>query len=136
MKRKFMLLSMIAGLFFVSCKKEIANPETTAPLSELTSRQSNQLRTDFAKVLARAITNPHVQTLIKNEALKQFNNDYDVLFQLVKDKDIEPGVTFIDYLASSGLTEEMRIGIDRSLPLLTIFVPELPHFSVEKWNTG
>jgi hypothetical protein len=125
---------MIASLLFVSCKKEAVTPETPFTTSQPTSQQLNQLRTDFAKILARAIANPQVKSLIKEESLKQFNNDYDVLFQMIKDKEVQPGITFTDQLSSLGLTEQMRTAIDNSLPLLTIFVPDLPHFSADKWN--
>jgi hypothetical protein len=135
MKRKFLVLSLIAGLLITSCKKEITN-QTPTPTPDLTSQQTNQLRTDFGKILAKAVANPQVQTLIKEESLKQFDNDYDVLFQLIKDKEIQPGVTLMNHLSSLGLTETMRNDIDNALPLLTIFVPNLSHFSAEKWNTS
>ena len=38
------------------------------------------------------------RNLIKNEALKMIDNDYDVLYQLVKDEMLEDNITFEQYI--------------------------------------
>jgi hypothetical protein len=135
MKKTLFLLPMVAGLLFFSCKKEAAVIEPPA-VQELSSSKPDQLRTDFAKVLAKAIADQHVRELIKTEALKQFDNDYDVLLQLVKDKELRPGRTFASYLSSLAASEDLITNLPETLPLLTILVPQLPAFSAAQWNTN
>jgi len=35
-----------------------------------------------------------LRNLIKNESLKMFDNDYDVLYQMIKDEKLENNLTF------------------------------------------
>lgn len=72
----------------------------------------------------------------KEEALKQIDFDYDVLYCLIKDKQLKNGVTLEEYLEKYLTSDELKC-IHKQLPTLTLFVPTLPEnsFSVHSWNT-
>lgn len=80
--------------------------------------------------------NEEVRSLIKEEALKQIDFDYDVLYCLIKDKQLKNGVTLEEYLEKYLTSDELKC-IHKQLPTLTLFVPTLPEnsFSVHSWNT-
>lgn len=118
-----------------SCDK---NDIVTTPQVTVKAKVSkDQLKRQFALAFARVISeNKDIRDIIKEEAIKKIDYDYDVLYQLVrgrKDKDnhtIEENI--LKYLSADSLSL-----IIHSLPTLTIFVPELPEeaFSAEIWNT-
>lgn len=87
----------------------------------------------FAKVLAE---NKDVRDIIKKEAIKKIDFDYDVLYTMIKDQTIQTGKTIeesmLDYISIDTLNT-----IIQKMPTLTIFVPELPEhiFSAETWET-
>ena len=57
------------------------------------------LKKDFAKALSKVFNESLMaRNLIKNEALKMIDNDYDVLYQLVKDEMLEDNITFEQYI--------------------------------------
>lgn len=85
-----------------------------------------------------------MRDFIKAEALKQINKDYDVVYHAVKNKPVTPvalkgasGSTLHDLLLPYFESEAQLQEIESSLPLLTIFVPDLQEesFSAERWNT-
>jgi hypothetical protein len=125
-------------LCLISCKKELDNvTKTNIPaVQELSTAKLDQNRTEFAKIFAKAIADKDVKKLIKAEAAKQFNQDYDVLFQLVKDNEIRPGLSLYNYLASFAASREAFDDLIESLPLLTIFVPNFSHFSASKGDVS
>ena len=69
------------------------------------------------------------RNLIKNEALKMIDNDYDVLYQLVKDEMLEDNITFEQYIGKY-IEMDKLLSINEKFPTLTIFVPELPKNSL------
>lgn len=120
--------------------------------------ENGQLKLKFAESLANAlVANKDLRRLVKEEALKKFNKDYDVMYHLVKNKSLTPndyygksiGKTDKSVLSKSSQATTFRqallpffkneaelIEIEQKLPLLTIFVPELPlgYFSAETWD--
>lgn len=74
--------------------------------------------------------------IVKDEALRKINYDYDVLYLLIKDREIENGKSFEDALSEFISIDTLKF-IEQYYPTLTIFVPTLPngYFSAEKWNT-
>ena len=94
------------------------------------------LRSEFSLALAKVFAeSKDVRELIKKEALKQFDYDYDVLYMLVKDKKIGNNKTLEELLLKYMNKENLLILI-QEIPTLTIFVPSLPEesFSAEKWD--
>ena len=95
------------------------------------------LKQKFSSALVKVLgQNEEVRSLIKEEALKQIDFDYDVLYCLIKDKQLKNGVTLEEYLEKYLTSDELKC-IHKQLPTLTLFVPTLPEnsFSVHSWNT-
>jgi len=132
--KKLMKVTALSLLFgIVSCKKEkssLENENKITPLSEKV-----QLQTSFAKILAKAVkSDENLRIFIKEQSLKQFDNDYDILYQLVKDVEIN-GQSFHEKLLKYSTPQELE-QIENKLPLLTIFVPTVPNFNPNIWNTA
>lgn len=77
-----------------------------------------------------------LREIIKREALKMFNKDYDVLYYLIKDMRIEGGKTVDDLISKHIGGKDILDKVLLENPTLTIFVPELPmeSFSAERWD--
>jgi hypothetical protein len=130
------LLTLCSILPFNACKKETTREQfTTTPA--LRVDPDDAYRVAFAKTLAKAVqAEPALRNFIKAEATKQFDRDYDILFQAVKDTRIE-GHTIQEILAQYADDPEAFETACEKLPLLTIFMPTLPNgFSADNWNTG
>lgn len=87
---------------------------------------------ELAKVMAKAVKNPEIRKLIKTEAIKKFDNDYDVLLQYVKDTRLSSGKTLLEAIADYADDKGKLRSIANELPLLTFFVPD--YYSAEKWT--
>jgi hypothetical protein len=155
MKRFSITLFALATILFTSCNDDYLdnnNPnlsEQTKSIDKLNLSQTEKLRLDFGRAFALAIKeNPELRKFIKEEAQKKFNKDYDVMYHLVKNKPLSG-----QYYRSSNNTtstyntlrslllnyfenESELVQIENQLPLLTVFVPELPEssFSAETWD--
>jgi hypothetical protein len=134
MKRYFLLL----GLSLAACSE---GPSGTEPAPSIASsaakERRDELKTAFGKALATALSDsPSLRKLIRDEALVMFNKDYDVLYHLIKDRPLSDGRTVRELLLGYFESEEQLAAIEREVPLLTIFVPELPmnSFSARTWN--
>jgi hypothetical protein len=129
-----------AGLMLFSCETNyIQRPDTQVPQTMAEATQADKLRHTFAHGLAKALhTSPEMRAFIKAEALKMFNDDYDVPYHLVKNEKLSSGKTLRETLAPHFDHPETLATIELSLPLLTLFVPALPEgsFSAETWNTA
>lgn len=80
---------------------------------------------EFAIVLSKVVyDNQDVRTFLKNEAIKQFDNNYDILYCLVKDSQIGES-TFRELLVSNS-SEDLISEIEENVPLLNIVVPPMP----------
>ncbi len=134
-KPMFALALFCASLtIFSSCKKQ--SLEKDLPTQTKARSEQTQLEASFAKILVQALkSDPDLRAFIKEEALKQFDNDYDVLYQLVRDKEINKGETLRTKLLKF-TTEAELLKIENHLPTLTLFVPTLPNFNPETWNTA
>lgn len=98
--KKFFII--FASMFFMfACTQEEdnllpANDKTVVETSELTTAEA-QIR--FAKLLSKAASSSvEVRKFLKNEATKQFDNDYDVFYPMVKNKIVTDGKSFRDIL--------------------------------------
>lgn len=140
MKNLLFAITLIAFncLILFSCKRE----ELTSPLtpkstneSAAKEKESKALRR-FSEILSHAVySNADLRGFIKAEALKEFDNDYDVFYPFVKDKIVSGNKTFRDVLTGYTKDPQELLEIEASLPLLNIYVPELPSgFSADKWD--
>lgn len=155
-------ISLLLVLFLVSLAQSCSNEtferdnyETqneiydneSKTIESLDLNQADKLKLKFGKAIALAIKeNQDLRRFIKIEALKKFNKDYDVLYHAVKDQPLNYRLK-ANAKNSSVLTLSRLLGnyfedkdelaqIEQQLPLLTIFVPELPEnsFSAETWE--
>jgi hypothetical protein len=134
MQKMNLLALVLLVLLFASCKKDNRSDLSQHSSEETNFLSSDDLKVEFAKTLGKAMAEPGVRSLLKEEALKKFDNDCDVLFQLVKDKEVKPGITFLQYLNSLSSTQDAFSNLAEDAPLLTILVPHLSVFSAAKWN--
>jgi hypothetical protein len=123
MRTSATIISLVFLLTFDSCNQHASEPEPT----EIGSYK------DVAFIIAKAMKDPAVQQLIKDEALLQFDFDHDVLIQPTLNKKVGPGVTFLDALKNSANEIDIEATL-RLYPTLSLFVPTLDDFSAEKWG--
>jgi hypothetical protein len=116
-----------------------ALPEKISAVDEIymSDPDANLLRS-FGKALYESLNeSPMLRKVIKIKALEQFNKDYDVLYQLIKNEKVENGLSVRKLLLKHFESEETLAQIEAKHPTLTFFVPKLPEnsFSAEIWNT-
>lgn len=138
MMKNFVLVFLVY-LSVASCNESLNDiDKNVVPATFLEQSESNLiLKQKFSSALVKVLgQNEEVRSLIKEEALKQIDFDYDVLYCLIKDKQLKNGVTLEEYLEKYLTSDELKC-IHKQLPTLTLFVPTLPEnsFSVHSWNT-
>ena len=123
------LLAVVLFGGVAACQKEnVCLTEDERVVMEA-KRNAEVLLTDFAEVLSKATyARREVREFLREEALKQFDRNYDVLYALARDKKVGDE-TFRDILVAYSSEEEMD-RIEAGLPLLNIFVPEISCFSI------
>ncbi|MCM1150542.1 MAG: hypothetical protein NC209_08270 [Alistipes sp.] len=130
---KSILLAACAATLFgmAACQKE-EPAENNRPTSESVSK-NEALLSVFAEALSKATYNREdVREFLKEEAVKQFDKNYDVLYALVKDKEIG-GSTFRDILVEYS-SEAKIAAIEENIPLLNILVPKIAIFGIAAEN--
>ena len=138
MMKNFVLVVLLY-LSVASCNESLNDiDKNVVSATFLEQSESNLiLKQKFSSALVKVLgQNEEVRSLIKEEALKQIDFDYDVLYCLIKDKQLKNGVTLEEYLEKYLTSDELKC-IHKQLPTLTLFVPTLPEnsFSVHSWNT-
>lgn len=131
------ILIILILLVVVSCSNDKYDIVDSSSLnSEDNIENVNYLKNRFSFALAQVLfENEDVRALIKEEALKQFDYEYDVLYLLVYDKPLSGGKT-LEELLLKYLSKRELSSLLKKIPTLTIFVPSLPYdtFSAESWN--
>jgi len=104
MKRKVIGICLLLALFS-ACQKEPDLPE----IGPEPSAVGNVLTTDvihntLARIVALSLEDVNVRAFLHEEIGREFTGDYDILFELIKDKEISSGkfgnVSFSAYLES------------------------------------
>lgn len=96
----------------------------------------------FAEILSKVVfCDEEVRGFLKEEALKQFDRDYDVFYPFAKDHVFSSGKTFRQLLLSHETYKGQLNDIEKAVPKLTILVPDYswvdPHcFSVFAWDVS
>lgn len=143
MKTKKMMLALLPTLaLFSACSEDVETSQQveTASITQISNDLSiPEAQKEFAIVLSKAVyNNEEFRSFIKGEAIKQVDNDYDVFYPIVKDKEVVAGKTFRNILLENGINSERLNLIEHTLPLLTIYVPDLSLFtniSANNWDT-
>lgn len=131
------LMAVGACLLFVltACTKDELNVSTDN-LSPVAIENPQQT---FAEILSKAVyENEDMRRFLQEEAVAEFDNDYDVFYPFVKDKEVSSGKTFRDCLVD--YSDEATIArIEYDAPLLNILVPDLSwycDFNAETWDVS
>ena len=144
MRNPLFIFLAILLLLTVSCREDNLNPnenqndEVGVKLESLYSSRSSKLKREFARALIKSMNeSPKLRELIKNEALKMFDKDYEVLIISLKERKVENGMSVEDLL-NSNLQRFKLNELLQDNPALTILVPVLPEnsFSAESWDTS
>lgn len=134
--KKSVLFFMVISLLINSCSRDdsfhnfnegklLENNDTNLNFEN----KKEKYLIEFASVLSRVVYDrKDVRQFLKKQSLKQFDKNFDVLYYLVSDELIGE-MSFRDILISySSLT--MIEDIERNIPLLNVFVPEISFFDV------
>lgn len=134
MRFKFLLAGLLAISVFACTKNDEIQPRIEDDDISYVSAFK-----DFSKILSEAVfSDEAIRCFIKEEALKQFDNDYDVFYPKAKYSYLKGGKTFREHLLEF-TTEETLSRIERAIPKLTILVPDwgwLSNFSAKTWDTS
>lgn len=135
MKKNLNVLLVLLTLFS-ACQKITGDkePASIQPSINLSSQESKFY---FAKTLAKALENESdLRDFIKRDGLKMFDNEYDVFYQMVKNSIVSSSETFYDKVVKYAGSKDTLDAAIKDLPLLTIFVPELPEFTPQSWEVS
>jgi len=128
-------------IFMLSCKTNLSddqiNPKQGYKNARAGLEEKEYLKKSFAISLAKSLKESKMfREILKSEALKQFDEDYDVLYNFIKNKTLENNIKVKDLILKNMDNRAKIKDIERLLPTLTIFVPSLPmeSFSASKWN--
>lgn len=136
MKKLFFTLASVFCMLSCSQEEEILTAQEKADTMPVQLVAQSQLK--FAKLLSQAASNSmEVRRFLRNEALAQFDNDYDVFYPLVKDKIVFGNQTFRDILLSYCDDKSELSQIEQSLLLLNILVPDMSlftDFNANNWD--
>ncbi len=125
----FLSCSLVLSLLFFSCKKSLNDHKYDRSLN------SYEAKTEFAKALATSLKNePLLRRFIKDEAQKQFDKDYDVVYHLVKDHVFSDGVSFSEKVLKYAKDPNQLQTSLKQFPLMTIYVPVLQNFNASTWK--
>jgi hypothetical protein len=77
--KKIFYIFAIATITLTSCEKNevIIQPDASVAVSEFS--ENNQLLSEYARILAASLNSTEMKQTLKNEALKKFDGDYDIL---------------------------------------------------------
>ncbi|SEL32076.1 hypothetical protein [Parapedobacter koreensis] len=123
-------------VFASSCSKENISGIDNNNQTDVDLNSDYYANTLFGKALAKALNNKEIREIIKEESLKKFDKDHDVLVQKIKDYKLSTNEAFLDAIADySEVSKTDFIDAINNSPLLTVFVPTLSKFSPENWDT-
>lgn len=146
--RTALITTVASALIFAGCQKEANEVAPPKPaVAEPTVRNTGTIDPNLetiAKSLAISLAEKDVKQFIKQEALKEFDEDYDILYSQVKDK-IIGNLSFEKSLTTSlarfTANKGGRISADEAarkiatiqhdIPLLNISVP----VNIDSWDT-
>lgn len=136
------ILFLIPLLIAFGCEKQgnvELNGSNSVDKSVVNVQSDSVALSNFAQLLSRAINEEEaLRSFIKEEALKQYDNDYDVFYAWVKDKKVTEEQTFEQILEKYDDHNVLQSCV-KSVPKITILVPDwewLDAFSVKTWNTS
>ncbi|MFD2905850.1 hypothetical protein [Sphingobacterium anhuiense] len=131
---KFSFLTISFLLLFNSCQKDKNFNDNLNESTEISLKENGLEK--FSIILSKAVmNNSDLRKFIKDEALKQKDNDYDVIYGLCKNEIVSGRKTFKEILENYEGTKGEVDSLENVLPTITILVPTLPNdFNAETWS--
>lgn len=136
-KNKIIVI-LLTLLVLMSCENKQYEDQFLIKGQDENIEDIGYLKSRFSNALAIVLSeSKEARELIKKEALKRYDYDYDVLYMLVKNKKLGESET-LEQLLLQYIGEDELSTLLKKIPNLTIFVPSLPcdAFSAELWNTS
>lgn len=133
MKHSFLarvLLVALIGLSSCSKKEDIQLDEPQTKV--FSGREAKVSKVELAKLLAKAVADERIRVAIKNEALKKFDGDFNVLFHKIKNEKIDEKTTFGSYFLTLSDDSKALSRKINGLPLLNILIPST--YIAEHWD--
>lgn len=133
-KKNVWLALLFAPLFF-SCSNENYLEEglNSSECTQLTVQEKQDVKVEFAKALSSVLySNTDARKVIKTEAAKQFDKNYDVLWSSIKNTQI--GECSFEECISSHSSNNLVSIINEQMPLLNILFPEIKMFDINAEN--
>ena len=137
MKKLFLqfIPTLVLMLLFLGCQEDEALEQDVAKTETVSNHSADVLRTTFAKNLATAVENEELRIFLKEEALKRFDGDYDILFNAAKNSVVtKDSRTFAELLQANWQGEASLQEIQIALPTLNILIPDLLPAPTELWD--
>lgn len=135
---KFLTLLVLASILLIEsgCSSESSELEKVcydtrgvATENNIPSMDKDSAIVRFARILSRAVSERQdVRSFLKNEAGRRFDANTDILYGEAKEKTVGTA-SFREILTAYSSSAEMSV-IERSVPRLNIFIPEIPLFDV------
>lgn len=135
-KISYLCLCALFLLLLTNCTDELLNAPKNYFNNSSYKFESNKTNEIFTAILAKAIANDDdVKKFIKQEALKEVDKDYDVIYHLVKNKKINNYFTFREALAQYCPNIYHLDSITSNDPTLTISIPYIDSsVNAKLWN--
>jgi hypothetical protein len=136
--KKFLaIVTACLSLSVFSCKDELSNldnpPSGGVLYKNVSVEEQDKARIEVAKILAKSLAeNVALRKYMKTEAMKQFDNDSDILWAKSKNDLVDGQKTFKQILNE---TSSKIDDISAKLPLLNFLFPWIKDHSVVDWNT-
>ncbi len=134
MKNYSLFLFAALCSFICGCSKESFN----APQNSQNTIRQSELEEEFAVILSKALYQEDgLRRFVKNQALEEFDKDYDVFYPLIKDKIVENKESFHTILSRYD-DKKLLTDIEENCPLINILVPDwswIDAFSIHSWDT-
>lgn len=126
MKRIVNIFCINILLVFISCTNEHITPSQSESDSYVDNKYDTRVM-DFAEALNRAVSeNSDMRKLIKQEVLKQFDGDYDLLLKDALAKSVKPSESVI---TKSGCSEALTVK-----ELLSLYYTDTRSFTKSEGN--
>ena len=117
---------------FSSCTQDALLNDNTIEKASGTSLSKEEAITKFSEILSKATYNePALRAFLKDQALMMKDNDHNVFYPLTKNEIVSENKTFSQILEKYAGNKQVLNDIERSFPLINIFIPDLTVFDKE-----
>jgi len=130
---KSLAIIMFAGSLLSSCDNEDTMNESSNTTTPAVVLSEETAMNRFTEILSEAAyQRQDVRIFLKEEAIKRFDKNYDVLYVNVKNSSIGDE-TFHDILSHYSNAGELE-SIEQSVPALNIFIPKISAYDITPEN--